>query len=485
MTLRQKLACVGLTVFGLQIASAAAGGAPLADRLRLWLDPEQLLAASVRMELGAPPVDVSPTPEAAAALSASTPAPEATPTPTADDDTAEDAPTTTADGLPIVATSIAGGLSIKNETDIAVDAAALLQQGPAVTLPAGEPQILIMHTHASEAFTPAGRDLYPASDTCRTEDTNYNIVHVGDVLADTLGAAGLQVLHDRTIYDYPSYTGSYNRSGAAVQAYLSQYPSLRIVIDLHRDALCSDSVVYKTVAELPDAACSQVMLLVGTNASGLYHPYWEENLRLAVYLQDAVNTAHPTLMRPITLVNERYNQHLTRGSLIIEVGSSGNTLQEAIRAVRLFGESAGPALAGSCSDRARHGATYYNRYKTAPGGRESPQTELPAKGGVFMQVRNYMTGAAAVTHPDEPVVAAARLMRMRGIGALPVCEDDGTLAGMLTDRDIVVRCVSSGGDPGAVTVRSIMSRDPVTVEAGADIRRAMETMRTAQVRRLP
>ena len=214
-----------------------------------------------------------------------------------------------------------------------------------MTLPAGEPQILIMHTHASEAFTPAGRDLYPASDTCRTEDTNYNIVHVGDVLADTLTAAGLQVLHDRTIYDYPSYTGSYNRSGAAVQAYLSQYPSLRIVIDLHRDALCSDSVVYKTVAELPDAACSQVMLLVGTNASGLYHPYWEENLRLAVYLQDAVNAAHPTLMRPITLVNERYNQHLTRGSLIIEVGSSGNTLQEATRAVRLFGESAGPALA--------------------------------------------------------------------------------------------------------------------------------------------
>ena len=128
MTLRQKLACVGLTVFGLQIASAAAGGAPLADRLRLWLDPEQLLLASVRMELGAPPVDASPTPEAAAALSAATPAPATTPAPTADADADEDAPTTTADGLPIVATSIAGGLSIKNETDIAVDAAALLQQ---------------------------------------------------------------------------------------------------------------------------------------------------------------------------------------------------------------------------------------------------------------------------------------------------------------------------------------------------------------------
>ena len=292
MTLRQKLACVGLAVFGLQIASAAAGGAPLRDRLQRWFDPEQLLLASVRMELGAPPVAVSPTPEAAAALSAASPAPEVTPVPTA-----------------------------------------------------GEPQILIMHTHASEAFTPAGHDLYAASDTCRTEDTNYNIVHVGDVLADTLTNAGLEVLHDRTIYDYPSYTGSYSRSGAAVQEYLSQYPSLRIVIDLHRDALCSDSVVYKTVAELPDAACAQVMLLVGTNASGLYHPHWEENLRLAVYLQDAAVQAHPTLMRPITLVNERYNQHLTRGSLIIEVGSSGNTLQEAVRAVRLFGESAGAALA--------------------------------------------------------------------------------------------------------------------------------------------
>ena len=94
-----------------------------------------------------------------------------------------------------------------------------------------------------------------------------------------------------------------------------------------------------------------------------------------------------------------------------------------------------------------------------------------------MQVRHYMTAAAAVTHPDEPVVAAARLMRQRSIGALPVCEDDGTLAGMLTDRDIVVRCVSAGDDPQTVTVRGIMSRDPVTVEADADVRTAMAAMR--------
>mgnify|MGYP003157848228 CR=1 FL=1 len=98
-----------------------------------------------------------------------------------------------------------------------------------------------------------------------------------------------------------------------------------------------------------------------------------------------------------------------------------------------------------------------------------------------MQVRHYMTAAAAVTHPDEPVVAAARLMRQRSIGALPVCEDDGTLAGMLTDRDIVVRCVSAGDDPQTATVRGIMSRDPVTIEADADVRTAMTAMRAAQV----
>ena len=104
---------------------------------------------------------------------------------------------------------------------------------------------------------------------------------------------------------------------------------------------------------------------------------------------------------------------------------------------------------------------------------------------IHIGVIGPMTGAAAVTHPDEPVVAAARLMRQRGIGALPVCEDDGTLAGMLTDRDIVVRCVSAGDDPQTATVRGIMSRDPVTIEADADVRTAMTAMRAAQVRRLP
>lgn len=338
--MRKKLAGAGLALFALQLAAVASGGDSLLDRLSVWVSPEQLLSATVRLELGNPQPVEDAGPEApVAALSTPTPTPQPTPTPASAD------PGVTADGLPIVATTITGGLTLKNQTDYDIDIQALLQEGPATQLLAGQPQILIIHTHSSEAYTPAGADLYSASDTCRTEDTNYNIVRVGDVLTASLENAGVNVLHDRTIYDYPSYTGSYSRSGDAILSYLEQYPSIRIVIDLHRDALCSDDVVYKTVAEIPDTACSQVMILCGTDSTGLYHPYWKDNLRLAVYMQNAVNEAHPTLMRPITLVNERYNQHLTTGSLIVEVGSSGNTLQEAINAVQLFGDSVGPALA--------------------------------------------------------------------------------------------------------------------------------------------
>ena len=241
-------------------------------------------------------------------------------------------------------TTIRGGLSIKNETGYIVDPGGLLLEGPGLRLPAEGPQILILHTHGSEAYTQAGLDRYEANDSFRTEDTSCNIVRVGDELTALLEKAGLRVLHDREIYDYPSYTGSYNRSGEAVERCLREYPGIAVVIDIHRDALGSDGVIYKTMAEEEGTVSSQIMLLVGTDASGLEHPNWRSNLALALYLQEAVSWKHPTLMRPVTLVRQRYNQHLTEGSLILEVGSSGNTLQEALAAIRLFADGAAPAL---------------------------------------------------------------------------------------------------------------------------------------------
>lgn len=241
-------------------------------------------------------------------------------------------------------TTIAGGLTVKNMTDYEIDTASAALAGPGLSLSSEGPQVLIIHTHSSEAYTPAGLDRYEASDSFRTEDTEYNIIRVGDELTALFQAAGLNVIHDRGIYDYPSYTGSYGRSALAVEAYLRDYPSIAIVLDVHRDALGSGDVVYKTMAEESGTCASQVMLLVGTDGSGLAHPHWRRNLALALYMQKAVNDSYPTLMRPVQLVQQRYNQHLTTGSLIIEVGSNGNTLREALAAARLFSSAVAPAL---------------------------------------------------------------------------------------------------------------------------------------------
>ena len=250
-----------------------------------------------------------------------------------------------------VAMTISGEALIKNETGYPIDPGAVIEAGCNVQLPADGPQILIIHTHSSEAYTQAGLDRYEASDTTRTEDSEHNIIRVGDELYRLLESAGLNVIHDRGVYDYPSYTGSYGRSGAAVEQYLKEYPTIRVVFDVHRDALGSDGVIYKTVAEEEGTCASQAMLLVGTDESGLEHPNWRENLSLALYLQDAVLRAHPTLMRPLTVVPQRYNQQLCHGMMILEVGSNGNTLQEALAAVRLFGEAAGPALAALVAEQ--------------------------------------------------------------------------------------------------------------------------------------
>ena len=244
----------------------------------------------------------------------------------------------------VLPTTIPGGMTIRNNTSYLPDMQSLLARSENLTLPASGVQILIVHTHGSEAYTPDAVDRYVASDVYRTEDERYNVIRVGDELARELEKFGLTVHHDRNIYDYPSYTGSYTRSGEAVTAHLAAHPETAIVIDLHRDALGTNDVVYKTVATLEGESSSQLMFVVGTDESGLAHPGWEDNLALALKLQQAVSARYPTLARPILLVRERYNQHLTPGSLILEVGSSGNSLQEALSAVRLFAAAVGPVM---------------------------------------------------------------------------------------------------------------------------------------------
>ncbi len=202
------------------------------------------------------------------------------------------------------------------------------------------PQILILHSHGSEAYTPpAGTEVVWSGDH-RTTDARYNVLRVGDEMADVFSAAGISVLHDRTLYDYPSYNGAYDRSLAAIQSYLAQYPSIRFVLDVHRDAIeDSEGNQYKVVSPIEGVGtAAQLTLVMGSDGSGLAHEHWMENLKLAVAIQQDALQVYPTLMRPILLRNSRYNQHATTGSLLVEVGAAGNSPDEAALAGRLFAE---------------------------------------------------------------------------------------------------------------------------------------------------
>ena len=235
--------------------------------------------------------------------------------------------------------TVCGRTYISNSTDYPLSVSDL-QQPFAAHLSEDGPQILILHTHGSEAYTPAGDETIVWSGDHRTTDTRCNVVRVGDQMAEVFGQAGISVLHDRTLYDYPSYAGSYDRSLVAIQNYLKQYPSIRFILDVHRDAIeDGQGNQYKVVSAIDgEGTAAQLSIVVGSDGSGLTHPNWIENLRLAVAIQENILAKYPTLMRPVLLRNSRYNQHATAGSLLVEVGSAGNSPEEAVLAGRLFAE---------------------------------------------------------------------------------------------------------------------------------------------------
>jgi len=237
------------------------------------------------------------------------------------------------------------GELIRNRTRFEPDIAALTAEPLSQRLPREGAQILILHTHGTEAYTPVPGEEYAATDPYRTTDPTRSVIRVGDVLQQALEAQGFTVIHDRTLYDYPGYTGSYERSEKGAERALAEHPGVGVIIDLHRDALGDEGTAYKTVAQLEGEGAAQVMLVIGTGENGLEHPRWQENLKLALALQLAMNEACPTLARPIHLARERYNQHLSAGAFILEVGTNGNTLSEAERAAEAFARAAGPIFA--------------------------------------------------------------------------------------------------------------------------------------------
>ena len=236
------------------------------------------------------------------------------------------------------------GVYLYNRTNLELDAS-VLSQGQ-VDVPLGDgPQILIVHTHGSEAYSRTDGDDYEESDPYRTTDCTHNVVRVGAEMATVFRAHGFQVIHDTTLFDYPAYNGAYERSKAAVEQWMKQYPTIRVVLDVHRDALVGkNGEVYKLVSKEAGKTVAQVMLVVGSSGSGAEHPRWKDNLAFAVRLQQGLDRGYESLARPMVLRNSRYNQQLSTGSLLVEVGGHGNTLTEALEGARLWADNVARTL---------------------------------------------------------------------------------------------------------------------------------------------
>ena len=188
--------------------------------------------------------------------------------------------------------------------------------------------IVIFHTHTCESYTPTEQFNYSATGTYRTTDLNYSVARVGDELENQLKSYNYNVIHDKTYHDYPAYTGSYDRSLQTVRNILANNQNTDVIFDLHRDAIADYS--YAPTVKIGDEYAAQLMFVIGTDGGGLDHPNWQQNLKFAVKIQEKANELYPGLFKPIILRNSRYNQHLAKGASIIEVGATGNTMEQCL-----------------------------------------------------------------------------------------------------------------------------------------------------------
>ncbi len=236
-----------------------------------------------------------------------------------------------------------GGGMLRNSTDIDMDyIAEQVTKEPELEISLdGSPQVLIMHTHTTECYEPYARDRFDADFGLRTTDLDKSVVAVGSEITSILEAAGIGVIHDTTVHDYPRYTGAYDRSSETVERILRENPSIKIVLDIHRDAIESDGERYAPICTIDGETAAQIMIICGcTNV-----PQYRYNLRFGAKLQSKLESDYPGFTRPLLLAERNYNQELTKGSILIEIGSSSNSLDEALYSGKLLGMSLAEMLA--------------------------------------------------------------------------------------------------------------------------------------------
>lgn len=229
--------------------------------------------------------------------------------------------------VPTKFTNTYNGVQVKNETEYPLTEEILK---PDISV--NNKNVLIFHTHTCESYTPSPNFEYVQTGTFRTTDLNYNVVRVGTELEKQLDSYGYNVYHDKTYHDYPAYNGSYGRSLITVENLLKNYTNTDIVIDIHRDAIGDYS--YAPTVQIGEEQASQLMFVIGTDGGGLEHPNWNQNLKFAVKVQEKANELYPGLFKPIILRNSRYNQNLAKGACIIEVGATGNTMDQCLNSMK-------------------------------------------------------------------------------------------------------------------------------------------------------
>lgn len=220
------------------------------------------------------------------------------------------------------------GVKIKNETGYDLSDEDLNYD----KLKIDKSNIIIFHTHTCESYTSSKKYSYTPTGNYRTTDLKYSVARVGDELTNYLKKYNFNVTHNKTYHDYPSYNGSYSRSLSTVSGILKKTKA-DIIIDLHRDAIGSYSGYAPTV-KIGDDECAQIMFVIGTDGGKLKHPNWKSNLQFAIKIQEFANKEYPGLFKPIILRNSRYNQHLGKAACIIEVGSTGNKLEQCLNSMK-------------------------------------------------------------------------------------------------------------------------------------------------------
>jgi len=223
------------------------------------------------------------------------------------------------------------GVLIKNHTSLKPNINSLLLTKLNAKSKIKGPQVLIVHTHASEAYKPTASNKYSKSDPSRTQNMNYTVMRIGKEMAKILNDAGIETIQDKKVHDYPSYNGSYASALTSTKKMLKKYPSIKCVVDVHRDAMQrKDGTRIRAVTNVDGKETAQVMIVSGTDQMGLNHPNWQKGLAFACQFQNQMNRDYESLTRPIDLREERFNTHTTNASIILEVGSVANTLEEAI-----------------------------------------------------------------------------------------------------------------------------------------------------------